>query len=182
MFSYKCLEWRTPISNSSSGFLMSPYYPSFYLNDMERSWKLEVLGGQRIKLDFLFLNLEINEGDERDFLKIQDGNLFNRDVTVYSGTILPQQFVSKTNVLVVKFQSDIKNVHTGFKIRYQAVDGKNCGVIVVIQLYTLTSLLCAFSLAGDRDLLKDTHRWRQIHVRSRQQTCFSFFMPPKILQ
>ena len=161
---------------------MSPYYPSFYLNDMERSWKLEVLGGQRIKLDFLFLNLEINEGDERDFLKIQDGNLFNRDVTVYSGTILPPQFVSKTNVLVVKFQSDIKNVHTGFKIRYQAVDGKNCGVIVVIQLYTLTSLLCAFSLAGDSDLLKDTHRWRQIHVRSRQQTCFSFFMLPKILQ
>ena len=27
--------------------------------------------------------------------------------------------------------------------------------------------------------LKDTHRWRQIHVRSRQQTCFSLFMPPK---
>ena len=24
-----------------------------------------------------------------------------------------------------------------------------------------------------------THRWRQIHVRSRQQTCFSFFMPQK---
>ena len=24
-----------------------------------------------------------------------------------------------------------------------------------------------------------THRWRQIHVRSRQQTCFSFVIPPK---
>ena len=24
-----------------------------------------------------------------------------------------------------------------------------------------------------------TYRWRQIHVRSRQQTCFSFFMPQK---
>ena len=36
-----------------------------------------------------------------------------------------------------------------------------------------------FSLVIDRDLLKDTHRWHQIHVRSRQQTCFSFFMPHK---
>ena len=42
--------------------------------------------------------------------------------------------------------------------------------------YTITWLLCAFSLVVDRDLLKDTHRWRQIHVRSRQQTCFSFFI------
>ena len=46
-------------------------------------------------------------------------------------------------------------------------------------VYTITWLLCAFSLAADRDLLKDTHRWRQIHVRSRQRTCFSFFMPRK---
>ena len=45
--------------------------------------------------------------------------------------------------------------------------------------YTITWLLFAFSLVVDRDLLKDTHRWRQINVRSRQQTCFSFKMPPK---
>ena len=48
-----------------------------------------------------------------------------------------------------------------------------------IAIYTITWLLCAFSLVVDRDLLNDTHRWRQIHVRSRQPTCFSFFMPPK---
>ena len=53
------------------------------------------------------------------------------------------------------------------------------GFIVYYQYYTITWLLWAFSLVVDRDLLKDTHRWRQIHVRSRQQTCFSFFMPQK---
>ena len=37
--------------------------------------------------------------------------------------------------------------------------------------YTITWLLCAFSLVVDRDLLKDTaHRWRQIHAISRQRT------------
>ena len=33
-----------------------------------------------------------------------------------------------------------------------------------ILIYTITWLLCAFSLVVDRDLLKNTHRWRQIHV------------------
>ena len=39
--------------------------------------------------------------------------------------------------------------------------------------------MCSISLDADRVLLKDTRRWRQIHDRSRQQTCFSFFIPPK---
>ena len=44
----------------------------------------------------------------------------------------------------------------------------------------MTRILCAFSiLVVDRNLLKDTHRWRQSHVKSRQQTCFTFFMHPK---
>ena len=51
-----------------------------------------------------------------------------------------------------------------------------------IHIYAITWLLCAFSLVVDydlfRDLLKNTHRWRQIHAISRQRTCFSFFMPP----
>ena len=37
-------------------------------------------------------------------------------------------------------------------------------------------LLRAFSLVVDRNLLKYTHR---DGVKSRQQTCFSFFMPRK---
>ena len=36
--------------------------------------------------------------------------------------------------------------------------------------------MCAFSLVVDRDLLKDTYI---DGVKSRQQTCFSFFMLPK---
>ena len=50
---------------------------------------------------------------------------------------------------------------------------------IYIYIYKITWLLWAFSLVVDRDQLKDTHRWRQNHVRLRQQTCFSFFMPQK---
>ena len=41
------------------------------------------------------------------------------------------------------------------------------------------NIVVAFSLVVDRELLNDTHRWRQIHVRSRQWTCFSCFHAPK---
>ena len=36
-------------------------------------------------------------------------------------------------------------------------------------------------LVVDRDVVKDTQRWSQIYVRSRQQTCLFFFMPQKYL-
>ena len=50
------------------------------------------------------------------------------------------------------------------------------------------TILCAFSLVVDRDLLKDTHthRWRQIHVKSctsdHVSGLVSLFSCPKILQ
>ena len=42
--------------------------------------------------------------------------------------------------------------------------------------YAVTWLLCAFSLVVDRDLLKNTHKWRQIHV-SRLVFLFSCACP-----
>ena len=45
--------------------------------------------------------------------------------------------------------------------------------IVIIHIYTITWLLCVFSLVVNRDLLKDT----QMTSNTRQRTSFSFFMP-----
>ena len=53
---------------------------------------------------------------------------------------------------------------------------KVCCSIVSIDYYTITWLLCAFSLVVDRDLLKDTQRWRQIHI---SRLVFLFSCPPK---
>ena len=50
------------------------------------------------------------------------------------------------------------------------------GLFFIYTIHTITWLLFAFSLVVDRDLLMETHTCRcsQIHVRSRQQTCFFF--------
>ena len=117
------LGWETHISNSSFGFLASPYYPSFYLNNMHRLWTLEVPAGQRMKLDFLFLNLEEEGGCTRgDFLSIEDLNKHQH--RIYCGSTLPRPFISKSNSIAVEFQSNKKYVRSGFKIRYEAIDGK----------------------------------------------------------
>ena len=44
--------------------------------------------------------------------------------------------------------------------------------------FTITWLLCAFSLVVDRDLWKDTHRWRQIHAIHVSELVFLFSCPP----
>ena len=49
------------------------------------------------------------------------------------------------------------------------------------RVYTITWLLCALSLVVDRDLIKDTHKWRQI-ASDTSADLFSFFHAPKILQ
>ena len=46
-------------------------------------------------------------------------------------------------------------------------------------IYTITWLLCAFSLVVTVIYKGHTHRWRRIHVRSRRQQMFSFFTPQK---
>ena len=118
------LGLETHISNSSSGFLVSPYYPSFYLNNMHRLWTLDAPAGQRIKLGFLFLNLEEEGGcTGGDFISIEDLNKAQHKI--YCGSILPKAFISKSSSIAVKFHSNKKYVRSGFKIRYEAVDGKN---------------------------------------------------------
>ena len=46
-------------------------------------------------------------------------------------------------------------------------------------LYCNVTSVCIFIGCWPWCIKGHTHRWRQIHVGSRQQTCFSFFMPRK---
>ena len=46
-------------------------------------------------------------------------------------------------------------------------------------LYNNVTSVCIFICCWPWSIKGHVHRWRQIHVRSRQQICFSFFMPPK---
>ena len=54
-------------------------------------------------------------------------------------------------------------------------------MMIMIILYSNVTSVCIFigCWPWSTCIKGHTHRWRQIHVRSRKQTCFSFFVPPK---
>ena len=115
-------EWCTSISNSPSGYITSPYYPAMYLNNMNRCWEIEVLPGQRLKFDWLYINLEDDKTCKKDSLVFKGSRSWTR--MSFCGNKLPKSFFTQGNKAVVVFKSDKRNVGTGFKLRYQAVPGK----------------------------------------------------------
>jgi hypothetical protein len=90
---------------------------------MKRYWKIEVPDGQRLKLEWSYLNLEHQKQCKRDSVIIKDSPR-SRTSTSFCGYELPLTYLTPGNKVIVVFQSDERNVGTGFKIHYQAVPGK----------------------------------------------------------
>lgn len=78
--------------------------------------------GQHVKLDWSFLNLEYHKPCEKDSVTINDTNTPRK----FCGYELPHPYVTPSNKVVLKFQSDKRKVGTGFKLHYKAVSGKFC--------------------------------------------------------
>ena len=117
------IEWRTFISNSSSGFITSPYYPALYLNNMKRSWMIEAPNDHNLALYFPYLNLEDHKNCKRDSVILKDRS---RTFLSFCGYKLASPtLLSHDSKVSVIFQSDKMNVGTGFKLRYQAISGKS---------------------------------------------------------
>ena len=90
---------------------------------MKRYWTIKVAEDQRIKLDWLFLNLEDDKRCTRDFVMIKNSRKSHKS-TSFCGNKLPPAYVTPRNKVYIYFKSDEKSVGTGFKIRYRALPGK----------------------------------------------------------
>ena len=90
---------------------------------MRRCWEIEVLPGQRLKFDWLYLNLEDDKTCKRDSIVFKGSRRSWTEMS-FCGNKVPESFFTPGNKAVVEFKSDKRNVGTGFKLRYQAVQGK----------------------------------------------------------
>ena len=90
-------------------------------------------------------------------------------------------FCSQRDIPTIEFYIHSEMVELG---AYNNLLGSNSYLVLRgTYIYTITWLLCAFSLVVDRDLLKDTHT--QMASNPRQITSadlFFFFHASKILQ
>ena len=92
------------------------------MNKIRRFWIIDVADNQRIKLDWLFLDVEYDQQCKRDSVIIKKSRR-SRTFASYCGDELPPVYLSSHNEVIVEFQSDEKNVGTGFKLHYQAISG-----------------------------------------------------------
>ena len=105
------------IPYTSLGYITSPYYPSFYINNVKRTWKLEAPIGMKITIHFLYINIEESPECDLDYVAIKD-DFSTKKMSRHCGSHPPPDITSHSNVLTVIFVANKEYVGTGFKIRY----------------------------------------------------------------
>ncbi|XP_028395519.1 uncharacterized protein LOC114519568 isoform X2 [Dendronephthya gigantea] len=115
-------EWHTKVSDKLSGSIKSPYYPGLYLNNMRRSWTIEVPKGHHLFLKIEFLNLEFHKQCKSDALVVFDSRSSKQAGISYCGIdSISTPFVSASNSLYIVFTTDERDVGTGFMLTYNAI-------------------------------------------------------------
>ncbi|KAK3543767.1 hypothetical protein QTP70_027179 [Hemibagrus guttatus] len=112
-------------------FLQSPGFPDEYPDEQICYWHIRVRYGQRIRLQFLDLDIEDDVDCISDYLEIYDSY---DDVSGFAGRYcgdeLPEDFLSTGNVMTIKFLADSSVSAGGFKLLK-----KNMIIVIKIHLF-----------------------------------------------
>ena len=113
----------TTITKKSAGYFTSPYYPHRYDSGVKRAWKLIAPRGHKIKLQFIYMDIEESDLCDRDYITVEHIFKSGNELRV-CGRTLPPPIISISNKLLVTFVSDKEEERTGFNISF-AMFGKN---------------------------------------------------------
>jgi cubilin len=110
--------------NDTSGNFNSPGYPSYYPNNANVSWLIQVPHGYSIKLVF---DDSFAIECQYDYLAVYDGlSTGNPVLEKYCGADKPPDLYSFGTELLVVFITDIEHQSSGFYANYTALrTGKN---------------------------------------------------------
>ncbi|CAH1793887.1 unnamed protein product, partial [Owenia fusiformis] len=108
---------------STSGLLYSPNYGhGNYPNDQKCTWRITTDPDHHIKLHFLTFLIEYHPNCDYDSISIYDGSstkLFGP----YCDRSPPEEFISPSNIVEIRFTSDYTATFEGFVIEYsEAID------------------------------------------------------------
>ncbi|XP_014605735.1 PREDICTED: cubilin-like [Polistes canadensis] len=113
-----------------SGVIRSPNYPGNYPRSRECVWVLEAPNRHKVTLKFNDFELEGHHNCMFDYLEIRNGGYDSSPlIGRYCGIETPNQIVSQTNKLFLKFVSDDSNTDTGFSIDWDNT-AEGCGGIL----------------------------------------------------
>ncbi|XP_033106625.1 protein SpAN-like [Anneissia japonica] len=98
----------------AAGVITSPNHPESYNNNEECLYLIKGGEGSTITLRFLAFELEDSTGCRYDFLEVRFDDLYTEN-TKYCGTTVPNEITSVSNMMFVRFYSDISVSQSGFK-------------------------------------------------------------------
>ena len=97
-----------------TGTFTSPNYPSNYPDGKTCTTTITAPTGKIIKLKFMDFDLEEVSDCYFDSVEIKDGAITKK----YCGKKIPPEYVSKGNIITVKFVSDVMTNGKGFSASY----------------------------------------------------------------
>jgi hypothetical protein len=105
---------------NSSGYLLTPGFPSHYPTDSKREWVIDVPDrNKKVGLNFLDFNLGV---PGTDYVEIRDGaGPASPILAIYNGTQIPPSVSSTSHKMYVKFQS-VKGSFMGFYALFSEVE------------------------------------------------------------
>jgi len=110
----------TPTNMGFYGTVESENYPSNYDNNLDKTYKIEVKSGKKIKINFDDLDIEYHKLCRYDWVWIKDGD----DEVMYArmcGDKKPGIVTSTTNKVEIFFHSDYSITKRGFKLTWVEV-------------------------------------------------------------
>eukprot|EP00794_Sanderia_malayensis_P017390 gene17390-19132_t len=130
-----------------AGSIVSPYYPSNYINSLNCAYDVTAPAGKFIKITFIKFKIEkyytnIGRGDRLEIKETVNGGM-----KIYHGASLPPvHCTSRSNSLKLKFITDGSVAYNGFNITYKFTAG-----LVSKQFSYLAMLSKINTMAGSRD-------------------------------
>ena len=94
-----------------------------YTNRVKRVWKLVAPRGHKIKLHFIYMDIQERLLCDRDYITVKFVFKSGKELRV-CGRNLPPPIISVSNELLVTFVSDNQDARTGVNISY-TMFGKN---------------------------------------------------------
>ena len=114
---------RRLYESGEEGAISSPDYPSYYGIKKNYYWRIEVPERKQIEVNFDGMDIEYQQGCEKDFLKVYDGSSSGDSLLrTYCGKAEPGRFTSCGRYLYLHFQSDDEVTRKGFQLSWKAFD------------------------------------------------------------
>ena len=114
-------------SSKETGTIKSPNYPSSYPNSKDQTYSLKVATGSRIELSFTDFAIEDDAQCSYDYVQVLDSD--GKQLIKKCGSTKPNNVVSSSNVMTVKFHSDDSVNAKGFSATWKKVATSDSGII-----------------------------------------------------